>query len=377
MAEQSLRTTPLEEVHESLGATFTDFAGWNMPVRYGSDLAEHAAVRERAGIFDLSHMGEIHLRGPEAAAALDHALAGKLSTMSVGRAKYSLLLTEDGGIVDDVITYRLAEDHFLVVANASNVEADSAELTARAAGFDVTVDDASAGTALIAVQGPASQEILLRALGDGDQAITGIGAEELTALKGYRVLQARFRDQDLLVARTGYTGEDGFELYLPAQRAVELWEQLSEAGGEDLTPCGLACRDTLRLEAGMPLYGNEISRDLHPAQSGLGRVVALRSKSDFVGRAAFEAADTAQLPVLVGLVADGRRAARAGSPVRTPGGETAGSISSGALSPTLGHPIAMAFIRPELAAAGTELLADVRGKDLPVRVVDLPFYTRP
>lgn len=184
MAEQSLRTTPLEEVHESLGATFTDFAGWNMPVRYGSDLAEHAAVRERAGIFDLSHMGEIHLRGPEAAAALDHALAGKLSTMSVGRAKYSLLLTEDGGIVDDVITYRLAEDHFLVVANASNVGADSAELTARAAGFDVTVDDASAGTALIAVQGPASQEILLRALGDGDQAITGIGAEELTALKG-------------------------------------------------------------------------------------------------------------------------------------------------------------------------------------------------
>ena len=376
MAEQALRSTPLEEVHQSLGATFTDFAGWNMPVRYGSDLAEHAAVRERAGLFDLSHMGEIHLRGPEAPNALDHALAGRFSAMSVGRAKYSLLLTEDGGIADDVITYRLAEDHFLVVANASNAEADVAELTARAAGFDVVVDDASAGTALIAVQGPASAKILLRALTEGEHGVAGVGAEELEALKNYRVLQGSYRDRDLLIARTGYTGEDGFELYLPAERAAELWQQLIEAGGQDLTPCGLACRDTLRLEAGMPLYGHEIDRDLHPAQSGLGRVVALKSKQDFVGRAAFEGADTSQLPVLVGLVADGRRAARAGSEVRTADGEAIGSISSGALSPTLGHPIAMAFVRPDLTAAGTELIADVRGKDLPVRVVDLPFYSR-
>src|SRR5690625_6815668 len=152
MAEQALRSTPLEEVHESLGATFTDFAGWTMPVRYGSDRAEHAAVRERAGIFDLSHMGEIHLRGPEAAAAIDHALAGRLSAMSVGRAKYSLLLTEDGGVIDDVITYRLTEEHFLVVANAANAEIDAAELTARAEGFDAMVEDASDRTSLIAVQ---------------------------------------------------------------------------------------------------------------------------------------------------------------------------------------------------------------------------------
>src|SRR5690625_3336076 len=344
MAEQALRSTPLEEVHQSLGATFTDFAGWNMPVRYGSDLAEHAAVRERAGLFDLSHMGEIHLRGPEAPNALDHALAGRFSAMSVGRAKYSLLLTEDGGIADDVITYRLAEDHFLVVA------------------------DAAAGTALIAEQGPASAKILLRALTEGEHGVAGVGAEELEALKNYRVLQGNYRDRGLLIARTGYTGEDGFELYLPAERAAELWQQLTEAGGQDLTPCGLACRDTLRLEAGMPLYGHEIDRDLHPAQSGLGRVVALKSKQDFVGRAAFEGADTSQLPVLVGLVADGRRAARAGSEVRTADGEAIGSISSGALSPTLGHPIAMAFVRPDLTAAGTELIADVRGKDLPVRV---------
>src|SRR5690625_1813589 len=199
MAEQALRSTPLEEVHESLGATFTDFAGWNMPVRYGSDLAEHAAVRERAGIFDLSHMGEIHLRGPEAAAALDHALAGRLSAMSVGRAKYSLLLTEDGGTVDDVITYRLAEDHFLVVANAANAAADLAELSARAAGFDVEVDDASADTALLAVQGPASQDILVRALTQGEHAAGGIDADDLAAVKNYRVLQGSYRGQELLI----------------------------------------------------------------------------------------------------------------------------------------------------------------------------------
>lgn len=376
MVEQELRSTPLEAVHQSLGATFTDFAGWNMPVRYGSDLAEHAAVRESAGIFDLSHMGEIHLRGPEAGAALDHALAGKLSSISVGRAKYSLLLAEGGGIIDDVITYRLAEDHFLVVANASNVEVDAAELTARADGFDARVEDASATTALIAVQGPASQDILLRALGADGSGVEGISAEDLSALKNYRVLEGTYRGHHLLIARTGYTGEDGFELYLPAQRAADLWQQLATAGGEQLTPCGLACRDTLRLEAGMPLYGNELGRDLHPAQSGLGRVIALKSKGDFIGRAAVEAADTSQLPVLVGLVAEGRRAARAGSAVRTPDGEEIGAISSGALSPTLGHPIAMAFVRPDLTAAGTELVADVRGKDLPVRVVDLPFYSR-
>ncbi|MDN5685709.1 MAG: glycine cleavage system aminomethyltransferase GcvT [Brachybacterium sp.] len=372
--EQALRSTALEAVHESLGATFTDFAGWRMPVRYGSDLAEHAAVRERAGLFDLSHMGEIHLRGPQAGEALDHALVGKLSAMSVGRAKYSLLLTEDGGVIDDVITYRLADDHFVTVANASNAAVDAQELTARAAGFDVEVDDASDRTALIAVQGPRSEEILLRALTTGGTGVEGIGAEDLTAMKNYRFAAGTYRGQELLVARTGYTGEDGFELYIPSDLAVALWEQVTAAGGEDLTPCGLACRDTLRLEAGMPLYGNELSRELYPAQSGMGRVVALTSKGDFVGRAGIEAADLTDRPVLVGLVAEGRRAARAGSEVRDGQGRAVGAITSGALSPTLGHPIAMAFVSSHVADEGTELVADVRGKDLPVRVAALPFY---
>ena len=376
MVDQDLRSTALEAVHRSLGATFTDFAGWQMPVRYDSDLAEHRAVRESAGIFDLSHMGEIHLRGPQAGEALDHALAGKLSAMSVGRAKYSLLLTEDGGVIDDVITYRLAQDHFLVVANASNAEVDSHELTERAKGFDVEVDDASDRTSLIAVQGPASEQILLDALLGADGGVEGITAEDLTSMRNYRFAAGSYRGHELLIARTGYTGEDGFELYVSDELAAALWEQLSAAGGDRLTPCGLACRDTLRLEAGMPLYGNELGRDIFPAQTGMERVVALSSKGDFVGRAGIEAADLSDRPVLVGLVADGRRAARAGAQVRDGEGREVGAITSGALSPTLDHPIAMAFVCTSVAEPGTELIADVRGKDLPVSVVELPFYRR-
>ncbi len=376
MVDQDLRRTALEAVHESLGATFTDFAGWRMPVRYDSDLAEHRAVRESAGLFDLSHMGEIHLRGPQAGDALDHALAGKLSAVSVGRAKYSLLLTEQGGVIDDLIVYRLAEDHFLVVANASNAAVDAEEIRARAAGFDVEVDDASDRTSLIAVQGPESEQILLDLLAAEDSGVEGLSAEDLTSMRYYRFAEGTWRGGDLLVARTGYTGEDGFELYVENSAAAELWERLTAVGGDRLVPCGLACRDTLRLEAGMPLYGNELGRDLLPAQAGMGRVVALASKGDFVGRAATEAADTEGLPVLVGLAAEGRRAARAGSAVRDVEGNEIGTITSGALSPTLGHPIALAYLDPAHREVGTALVVNVRGKDLPVRVVETPFYRR-
>ncbi|WP_114855052.1 glycine cleavage system aminomethyltransferase GcvT [Brachybacterium sp. YJGR34] len=376
MGDQDLRSTPLEAVHEALGATFTDFAGWRMPVRYDSDLAEHRAVRESAGIFDLSHMGEVHLRGPQAGEALDHALAGKLSTMSVGRAKYSLLLAEDGGILDDLITYRLAEDHFLVIPNAAGVAEDLAALTERAAGFAVEIEDASATTALIAVQGPESERILLDALTGADSGVDGIAAEDLVAMRYYRAAGGTYRGAPLLIARTGYTGEDGFELYVRSDLAVALWDQVTAAAGDRLTPCGLASRDTLRLEAGMPLYGNELGRDLLPAQAGLGRTVALATKGDFVGRAAVEDADLTGRPVLVGLAAEGRRAARAGAEVRDAEGTAVGVVTSGVLSPTLGHPIAMAYVSPSLADPGTDLVVDVRGRDLPVRVVPLPFLRR-
>ncbi|MGP5412546.1 glycine cleavage system aminomethyltransferase GcvT [Brachybacterium paraconglomeratum] len=376
MVDQDLRSTALEAVHASLGATFTDFAGWRMPVRYDSDLAEHKAVRESAGLFDLSHMGEIHLRGPQAGEALDHAMAGKLSAVAVGRAKYTLLLTEQGGVIDDVIIYRLAEDHFLVVANASNAVVDAEEIRARVAGFDVEVDDASDRTSLIAVQGPASEQILLDLLAAEDSGVEGITGEDITSMKYYRFAEGTYRGGDLLVARTGYTGEDGFELYVGDDSAEELWNALTAVGGDRVVPCGLACRDTLRLEAGMPLYGNELSRDLLPAQAGMGRIVALSSKGDFVGREATEAAQTEGLPVLVGLAAEGRRAARAGSAVRDGEGNEIGAVTSGVLSPTLGHPIALAYIDPSHREVGTELVVDVRGKDLPVRVVETPFYRR-
>ncbi|UQN31116.1 glycine cleavage system aminomethyltransferase GcvT [Brachybacterium kimchii] len=373
MPEAMERTTPLHAVHEELGATFTDFAGWQMPVRYSSDLAEHRAVREHAGIFDLSHMGEIELVGPGAGEALDRALAGKLSGISEGRAKYSLMLTEDGGIVDDLIVYRLGEQRFLVVANASNADVVAEQLRERSAGLDVEVDDRSADVALIAVQGPASADIVTRALVG---ARTGVSVQEIAELKYYRVLAGTFEGEELLVARTGYTGEDGFELYVPSSHARALWDTVVAAGGAELTPCGLASRDTLRLEAGMPLYGHELGRDTLPAQAGMGRIVALTSKGDFVGRAAVEASDPSGRPVLVGLVAEGRRAGRAGARVRDAQGQDLGEITSGVLSPTLGHPIAMAYLDRSASAEGTEVVIDVRGKDLPATVAALPFYRR-
>lgn len=364
----SPRYTPLRERHEALGATFTDFGGWQMPVRYTSDLAEHRAVREAAGIFDISHMAEFTVRGASAAAYLDFALAGRLSAMTVGKAKYSLLLTADGGIVDDVIVYRLADDDFLVISNAGNRDAVREALTARVEGFDVTVEDVSDAYGLIAVQGPVSEAILA-----ATDAITDVSvpwAEQ----KYYAWASATFNGKPLLLARTGYTGEDGFELLVDAADAASLWDALVAAGAEHgLVAAGLAARDSLRLEAGMPLYGNELSREIRPAQAGLGRVV-VADKDDFVGKGAHVPADDAR--VLVGLTAEGRRAGRAGYPVVLADGTVVGEITSGALSPTLGHPIAMAYVDPSAAAEGTELFLDVRGTKIPATRTALPFYRR-
>lgn len=363
-----LRRSPLHELHERAGATFTDFAGWLMPVRYESDLAEHHAVRTAAGIFDISHMGEIAVRGAQAAEFLDAALAGWLSKVADGQAKYSLLLSEQGGVIDDVVVYRRADDDFLVVANAGNREAVARELAARTASFDVAVDDVSDRTALIAVQGPASQAVL--------EATTGLVVPGLAELGNYRHTEGEFGGQPVLVARTGYTGENGYELYLDVDRAADLWRALLAAGEPlGLKPAGLASRDTLRLEAGMPLYGHELSLDIQPAQAGLGRVVALGKPGDFTGRAAIEAGPPHGARVLVGLRADGKRAGRAGYPVYRDDVRV-GEISSGALSPTLGHPIALAFVDPGVSEPGTELDIDVRGSRIAATVVAPPFYKR-
>ncbi|NEB05732.1 glycine cleavage system aminomethyltransferase GcvT [Streptomyces sp. SID13726] len=370
MSSSELRLTALDALHRSLGATMTDFAGWDMPLRYGSERDEHTAVRTAAGLFDLSHMGEITVTGPQAAQLLNFALVGNIASVGVGRARYTMICQADGGILDDLIVYRLGETEYMVVANASNAQVVLDALTERAAGFDAEVRDDRDAYALIAVQGPESPGILA-SLTDAD----------LDGLKYYAGLPGTVAGVPALIARTGYTGEDGFELFVKPEHAVELWQALTKAGeGVGLVPCGLSCRDTLRLEAGMPLYGHELSRELTPFDAGLGRVVKFEKEGDFVGRAALrEAAENAghEPPrVLVGLIAEGRRVPRAGYAV-VADGEVIGEVTSGAPSPTLGKPIAMAYVDAGHATPGTAGIGvDIRGSHEPYEVVALPFYKR-
>ncbi|OLP00894.1 glycine cleavage system protein T [Mycolicibacterium porcinum] len=369
MTDNNTPASPLLDEHRGLGAAFTDFAGWAMPLKYGSELAEHKAVRETAGLFDLSHMGEISITGPQAADALDFALVGEASKIGLGRAKYSLMCDADGGVIDDLVVYRLADEHFLVVANAANAPVVARELVSRAAQFDANVDDQSAATSLIAVQGPASETIVSSLVPDEQ-------LELVAHLKYYAVTAAEVAGIDVLLARTGYTGEDGFELYVPNAQAVALWRALlaatTEAGG---LPAGLACRDTLRLEAGMALYGHELSRELNPYAAGLGKVVRLGK--EFVGREALQGLSEQPVSrVLVGLKGATRRAARAGYPVENADGHQVGTVTSGALSPTLGYPIALAYLDTSLAEPGTQLQVDIRGNKEQFEVTPAPFYRR-
>lgn len=358
--------TPLHAAHQRAGASFTDFAGYDMPVRYESDLVEHHAVRESAGMFDLSHMAEISVVGAGAGDFLDYALSNRLSVLENHQAKYSLLLSPQGGVIDDLIVYRLAEDRYLIVANAANRDSAVAALSQRTAGFDVVVTDESDDWALIAVQGPHARVILEDA---------GIDlAESLDDLRYYRITTGMFNTEEVLIARTGYTGEDGYEVYVADTHAQALWDELEAAGASHgMRLCGLACRDTLRLEAGMPLYGHELSLEWTPQQAGLGKAVV--AKESFVGMPALEPLP-ADARVLVGLAGEGKRAARAGYDVRSLEGNTIGEVTSGALSPTLGYLIAMAYVDPKYAELDTELVVDVRGSDVGVRVQPLPFYQR-
>src|SRR6266566_1416263 len=380
------RTTALLEVHQRLGATLTPFAGWLMPLRYASETAEHNAVRTAAGLFDLSHMGEISVTGPGAADALDYALTGHLSAVAPGRARYTMICAPDGGVLDDLVVYRLADDEYLVVANAANTAVVHAEITRRAAGYDAAVSDRSLDYALVAVQGPSALAILSRRTG----SVTGA---PLAELKYYASVPAVVADAPVRLARTGYTGEDGFELFCGPDQAVAVWTALAEAGaGDGLIPAGLSARDMLRLEAGMPLYGNELSRDVTPFEAGLGRVVRFDKPGDFVGRAALaKRGETGPRAALIGLAGRSRRIPRHGYPVLR-AGQVIGTVTSGAPSPTLGRPIAMAYVRPDAAEAMeatdtatpsgaggpgvTGLAVDVRGHLEPADYVRLPFYRR-
>ena len=369
------RTTPLAAVHAGLGATMTDFAGWLMPLRYGSEMAEHNAVRNAAGLFDLSHMGELIVEGDGAAAALDYALLADASAIKPGRARYTMICAPDGGVIDDLIVYRLAETTYLVVANAANAASVAAELTDRVAGRDATMQDRTDSYALIAIQGPRSAAIL-----------ADLTSTDLDAVRYYAGYPATVAGAQALLARTGYTGEDGFEIFVGPDDAVGVWTALTEAGSaRGLVPAGLAARDSLRLEAGMPLYGNELSRDMTPFEAGLGRVVKLDKPGDFVGRAALaERAAAGPTRELVGLVSKTRRVPRHGYTVLWDG-EASGTVTSGTPSPTLGKPIAMAYLTPAAAAAaradsgedGGRLYVDIRGSAEPAGMVPLPFYKRP
>jgi len=395
--------SPLHDEHVALGATLVDFAGWDMPVRYSGDVAEHLAVRTAAGLFDISHMGEIVVRGADAAAGLDAAVVSGMERLAIGRAKYTMLCTPGGGVIDDLIVYRRDWDHFLIVANASNVETVTAELVERFVAFDATVENMTADVSLIAVQGPKAEGIVA--------AMCKAGADDVRALKNYTWCTALLQgDVHAMVARTGYTGEDGFELFVVAADAVEVWRLALALGApEGLIPCGLSARDTLRLEAGMPLYGHELTLATTPYDAGLSWVVqtgAARvlerpgvegavlmsaepvARGDFVGgealaaakeRSAANEADPDSAPeearILVGLVGAPGRAARSGFFVYL-GDRQVGIVSSGAPSPTLGVPVAMAMVHPSAAPIGTILDIDVRGRRETMTVTALPLYSR-
>ena len=365
---EQLRRTPLHEAHLALGGRMVPFAGWEMPVQYGGIIDEHHTVRQRVGLFDLSHMGELWVSGPDAAAALAAALVSDPPRLAIGRAHYSMICAEDGGILDDLIVYRLADERFMVVPNASNREVVAAALHERLAGFDAALDDASLRTSLVAVQGPLAAGILA--------PLTDV---DLAGLRYYAIAEGHAADVPALVARTGYTGEDGFELFVDWTDALAVWRALLDAGRDaGLIPCGLGARDTLRLEAGMPLYGNELGRDTNPFEAGLGRVVKLDKEADFVGRPALaHTAEHGPRRMLVGLALEGRNVARHGHPVHGRGStEELGVVTSGAPSPTLGRPIAMAYLPAAEAEVGTMVEVAIRAVRSPAEVTALPFYKR-
>jgi len=341
----------------------TEFAGWLMPLRYGSETAEHNAVRTNAALFDLSHMGEIAVTGPGAGAALDYALCGWPSRLAVGRARYTMLCAPDGGILDDLIVYRQADERFLVVANAANTSVVLAELTERCSGGAVIADE-SAVTGLVSIQGP-----------NGCGFLSTVTDLPVDSMQYYAGAYGTVAGRPAWVARTGYTGEDGFEIFCAPADCEPIWDALTATGGAGGLPAaGLAARDTLRLEAGMPLYGNELGPDVTPYEAGLGRVVRLDKPGDFVGREAL-AARAAEGPraTLIGLLGNSRRVPRHGYAVLSAAGDRVGAVTSGAPSPTLGRPIAMAYVEGE---AGGPFGIDIRGKTEPAEVTGLPFYDR-
>jgi aminomethyltransferase len=365
MSDETPRKTPLHACHVEAGARLVDFAGWEMPVQYAGVIEEHRAVRERAGLFDVSHMGEVRVRGPQAEAFLDSLTPNNVAKLKSGRAHYSGLLNERGTYIDDILIYRMDQDDFLVVVNASNVERDFAWIRSHA-GEDVEVTNVSDDYALLALQGPMAQEIL-----------TPLTATDLSAVRYYGFAMGEVGGFEAIISRTGYTGEDGFELYVAPQHAAALWSLLLEEGAaHGIAPAGLGARDTLRLEAAMALYGHELDEDTTPWEAGLAWVVKL-SKGDFVGREALERQQAEGVRrQLIGFEVTSRGIAREGHAILA-GDQQIGAVSSGTFSPTFQKALGMAYVDAEMAAPGTEFQIEVRKRRLDARVVETPFYRRP
>ena len=363
-SEAPLKQTPLNAAHRRLGAKMVPFGGWDMPVQYGGILEEHKAVRSAAGLFDVSHMGEIEFRGPAALEAVQRLTSNDASRLQVGQIQYSALTTDAGTFVDDLTVYKMADDHYLVTVNASNIDKDVAWMRERTRGA-VEVRNLSDETALIAIQGPRAVEIL--------QRLTPLA---LAAVRYYWFARGAVLGREAVLSRTGYTGEDGFEVYLAPQHATALWEALLEAGQPlGLVPCGLGARDTLRLEAKMALYGNDIDDRHSVLEADLGWILKLE-KGEFIGQAALAKQKAEGITrKLVGFEMLDRRIARQHYPIRKDGA-TIGEVTSGSPAPWLGKNIGLGYIAVAHSAVGTEFDVLIRDQAARARVVPTPFYKR-
>ena len=364
---ETLKRTPLFETHRAAGARIVPFAGWEMPVQYSGIVEEHRAVRERAGLFDVSHMGELWLRGPKALAVVDGLITNNAAGLAVGKRVYACGCNERGTILDDLIIYRVADEEVLVVCNAGNRGKISPHFANAAAGKTQFTDE-SDETALLALQGPLA-EAVLKAAG---------GSANLLALPRFGIARGQVAGLSVLAARTGYTGEGGFELFVANADAAKLWGALIEAGKPSgLVPVGLGARDTLRLEAGLRLYGNDIDETTDPWEAGLGWTVKLEGR-EFLGKQALvEKKQRGLTRKLVGIEMTGRGIARHGYPVVDADGSAIGVVTSGSPCPTLGKNLGLAYVPIANSADGSPLLVEIRGKSIEAKVVPLPFYKRP
>ena len=357
----TLKRTPLYDVHVALGAKIVPFAGYEMPVQYPTGItAEHKAVREKAGLFDVSHMGEFFVRGPQRHEFVNYVTTNDVAALKPGQAQYSTILREDGTIVDDCLVYR-ADDRVLMVVNGSNIDKDFAHISRFVGDFDVTLEDLSESIALLALQGPQAARILQKHT-----------STDLSKIKYYEFVMGNVAGVDkVYISRTGYTGEDGFELYFPGEHAEKIWNALTASG--EVTPTGLGARDSLRLEMGMALYGNDLDDTTTPLEASLGWLVKMK-KGDFVGRDALVKQKEEGLKrKLVGFTTAERSFPRHGYPVFA-NGKPSGEIRSGTMSPTLGIPIGTAYVPPEAAGEGSPLEIEIRGKRIPATVQKMPFY---